>query len=155
MGLCSQQMIRATLTKRHNAAFCRLAGTSVPNAQSYPRSATCRPSVTSTLVLAVFLMLSLALFPNFLFLIITLWAGSFLLGSRLLKGSAALANLIRILVDAAKPTAQLRLSILIALYRETEMVDQLIGQIRHLTCPASQLEVFLLADQSDTKPTLH
>ena len=154
MGLCSQQMIRATLNKRHNAAFCRLAGTSVPNAQSYPRSATCRPSVTSTLVLAVFLTLSLALFPNF-FLIITLWAGSFLLGSRLLKGSAALANLIRILVDAAKPTAQLRLSILIALYRETEMVDQLIGQIRHLTCPASQLEVFLLAEQSDTKPTLH
>ena len=89
------------------------------------------------------------------FLIIILWAGSFLLGSRLLKGSAALANLIRILVDAAKPTAQLRLSILIALYRETEMVDQLIGQIRHLTCPASQLEVFLLAEQSDTKPTLH
>ena len=106
MGLCSQQMIRATLNKRHNAAFCRLAETRVPDAQSCRRSAPYRPSVTATLVLAVFLTLCLALFPNFLFSIIILWAGCALLSNHLLKASAALANLIRIPVDAAKPAAQ-------------------------------------------------
>tara|TARA_B100000780_G_scaffold191509_1_gene134907 strand:+ start:474 stop:779 length:306 start_codon:yes stop_codon:yes gene_type:complete len=98
-------MIRATLNKRHNAAFCRLAETRVPDAQSCRRSAPYRPSVTATLVLAVFLTLCLALFPNF-FSIIILWAGCALLSNHLLKASAALANLIRIPVDAAKPAAQ-------------------------------------------------
>ena len=74
-----------------------------------------------------------------------------MLSNHPLKASAALANLIRIPVDAAKLAAQPQVSILIALFRETEMVDQLIGQIRRLTYPASQLEAFLLTEQSDTE----
>ena len=86
-----------------------------------------------------------------IFLTITLWADGALLSNHHLKARSALENLVRIPFQAAKPTAQARVSILIALYRETEMVDQLIKQIRCLAYPSSPIEVFLLTEQSDAE----
>ena len=90
---------------------------------------------------------------NLLFLAIIFWACNALLSNKLLKVTATLSIWTAGPLDTPlEPVASItptkrrdmaRVSIIIALYRETEMIEQLLHQIARLRYPKAQLDVLL------------
>ena len=166
MALCSKETIYSELTKRHSTAYRRKAETLVPEQQSYRQQNPVKWHGINSIAIGAACGLGLVFMPNLVFLGIVLWACAALTSSNLLKISAALSRRIHSPFHAppkpgsktvpASSAAQVitgemtRVSIIIALYRETEMIEHLLRQIAKLRYPKAQLEVLLMIEDGDT-----
>ena len=109
----------------------------------------------------VALVLLTLLFPPLVFGFLLGWAGFTLIVAALLRVSAFVAHLSRPERDRIRapsgPQARLpKVSVLVPLFRETEIAHALITRLSHLTYPKSLLEVILILEEEDdtTRKTL-
>ena len=166
MALCSKETIYSELIKRHSTEYRQKAETLVPELESYRHQSPVNWGGMKSMAVASACGLSLAFTPNLVFLSIVLWACAALSSTHLLKISATLSRRTPSPLDTPpKPVAKAehtpstapifkgsmtRVSIIVALYRETEMVEQLLRQIARLRYPKALIEVLLMIEEGDT-----
>lgn len=134
----------------------------VPNAESSRSWGNNRRRRIIAVISALAGLAGLALaFPTAVFAVFTLWAAFTLIVSAVLKTSAFIAGNLPVRrglpADIAGPKPPLpKVSILVPLFRETEIAHALIARLTRLTYPKCLLDVVLILEEEDalTRETL-
>src|SRR6056297_414806 len=161
--IAPRTLIQDEIAVRHRTALTDAAQSRVSAEEScrtWGNAFHLRIAVTIALI-AMLTTLTVA-FPSIIFAIVALWASATLAVSILLKLAAFLASLssetpsIRAdrLRDAGPPLP--KVSIIVPLFRETEIAHHLIARLQRLTYPKCLLDVILVLEEEDalTRRTL-
>ncbi len=155
-----REAIQNAIVERHRDELTEVASARVPEAESCRtwRSAPGRRLVATLAVLSALTGLTLA-FPTAVFGAFALWAVFTLAVAALLKTAAFVAGVSD--RDRAEQGGQHhaplpRVSILVPLFRETEIAHALIARLTRLTYPKCLLDVILVMEEEDetTRETL-
>lgn len=154
--------VQDRIARDHRDLLRDLAATRVPETESCRRWGDAMTRRLGAGLLGLGLMSALCLaFPVAVFGVLAFWAGLTLLVAAALKSAAVLASLTA--ARAPRPThpaasvAPLpRVSILVPLFRETEIAHALVARLSRLTYPKCLLDVILVLEEKDetTRATL-
>ena len=156
-------VIQDRIAELHRPALTRAMVTRVPESEScrtWSRHRGLRLSAMAVLLLA--LIAVTVLYPTVVFAVLAGWAIFTLAVTALLKSSAFIANQVRGAPEAGPPVSDgpeapmPRVSILVPLFRETEIVHALVARLSQLTYPKCLLDVILVLEEEDdqTRRTL-
>ncbi|MGC9418209.1 MAG: glycosyltransferase family 2 protein [Rhodovulum sp.] len=162
MVICREDELQAALADRRAPLLVAAAETRVPESESCRAwlRAGPRAAVVGALVL---LGLLAALAPVTVLAVLTLWTVGWMALGSLLKALAALtqAHALRRARRAPPPEAPTiarlpRISILVPLFRETELASRLIRRLSRLDYPRALLDICLVTEEGDaaTQATL-
>lgn len=160
--LAPARAVQDRIARDHRDLLRDLAATRVPESETCRRwgDAMSRRLGASLLALGLLIGVCLA-FPVAVFGLLALWACVTLLVAAGLKSAAVLAALTderapRAAPVAAQTAALPKVSILVPLFRETEIAHALIARLSRLTYPKCLLDVLLVLEEEDdtTRATL-
>ncbi|KZY48068.1 glycosyl transferase [Roseovarius sp. HI0049] len=152
--LAPRPLIQQRIAELHRPALSRAMVTRVPEEESC-RTWGQRRGVRLASVAALLLGLALmtVLYPRLVFGILAGWAVVTLIVSALFKMAAFVTGLV---VGPPPPPPQPlrklplpRVSVLVPLFRETEIVHELVARLTRLTYPKSLLDVILVLEEED------
>ena len=147
--------IQATLARSHRETLIAQASARVPIAESCRNWRPAGRRRLGLTVLGVALLLALTLWqPTHVFAAIALWASFTLLVAAGLRLSAYIAHMSAPVpaADSAPPLGQgdlPRVSVLVPLFKETEIAQHLIARLSRLTYPKPLLDVVLVLEEND------
>ncbi|MFU8836357.1 glycosyltransferase [Roseovarius autotrophicus] len=157
--IASRAAVQARVASLHRDALRDMAATRTPEAESC-RTWAARPGRRLRLTCAALLVVCTfcVLFPVAVFGVLAVWAGITLIVAAGLKVAAFVAAMAgRDTEPSAPVTAPLpRVSILVPLFRETEIAHALVARLSRLTYPKCLLDVILVLEEEDhlTRDTL-
>lgn len=160
--LAPARAVEDRIARDHRDLLRNLAATRVPESETCRRwgDAMTRRLGASLVVLGLLIGVCLA-FPIAVFGLLALWACVTLLVAAGLKSAAVLASLTdehapRVPPVAAQTAPLPKVSILVPLFRETEIAHALIARLSRLTYPKCLLDVILVLEEEDetTRATL-
>lgn len=156
MVFASGEEIRSALAYQHRAALTALASARVPEAESCRtwNSASGKRLTITLLFMGVLLGLTIA-FPAYVFGGLTLWAAFTLIVAASLRIAAYIAHMSQpppperpINLNPIDPLP--RVSVLVPLFKETEIARALVARLSKLTYPKALLDVVLVLEENDT-----
>ncbi len=163
MLVAHRDAVQAEIALRHRDTLRQAAQERVPESESC-RTWGRRPRLrlVATLVALMAVLTVTAVFPTMVFAAIALWASFTLVVSIGMKLAAFVARLAA--GDAALPAPTIppapealpKVSVLVPLFRETEIAHHLIARLTQLTYPKCLLDIILVLEEEDelTRQTL-
>ncbi|MEM6728115.1 MAG: glycosyltransferase, partial [Pseudomonadota bacterium] len=103
----------------------------------------------AALICAALLIFALCTVPGALLIALTAWALLTLAATVALKAAALCATMGAKAPPPAPPEALPRMTILVALYKETDIAGHLVARLRRLSYPRERLEVLLVTESDD------
>ncbi|MEQ8898793.1 MAG: glycosyltransferase [Roseovarius sp.] len=153
--LAPRPVIQQRIAELHRPALTQAMVTRVPEEESCRTWGQSREfRLASVAVLLVALALVTVLFPRLVFGMLAGWAVVTLVISALFKMAAFVTGLVAGPPDppSPQPLRKLplpRVSVLVPLFRETEIVHELVARLTRLTYPKSLLDVVLVLEEED------
>lgn len=145
--------IQAALALAHRETLTAQAATRVPVAESCRNWRPASRRRLGLTLLGVALLLALTIWqPTIVFAIVALWASFTLLVAAGLRISAYVAHMSAPEPGLSPPQTQIdqpRVSVLVPLFRETEIAQHLVARLSQLTYPKPLLDVVLVLEEND------
>lgn len=151
MAITTRDQLETCVTTLCRDTLVIAAETKTPAAQS-SRTWRANHALAFGVAVCVLLMCSLALFPKSTFSILTIWAIGVLLLNTGLKVMAAVACRRQKPTDQPNDIISARLpkiTLLVPLFRETEIANHLLTRLREIDYPVELLDVCLVTESDD------